>query len=201
MITIRQMLRRQAPIRFFSLHEGDVNLRSWFEQDIEKAEPSPIRGDWWRILSLRLTGFCIGTMKNKRGAEDLSLATNPIDLEITLRKPTVKGRELAVQGNLSFLDLQLDYSDYVFLRAVARDNIGRKIDTDAWDNVEKAYWLEEERKEDDSNLKVSENESRKVEYSSNARFVRYGKAGKRERKLQSAMSHELSETAANGARS
>ncbi|CAJ1945620.1 unnamed protein product [Cylindrotheca closterium] len=179
---------------------GDVNLRSWFEQDFKKPLASGGQGDWWRILSLRLTGFCIGTMKRKRGVDDLSLITNPIDLEIMLRKPTVKGRELAVRGNLSSLDLELDYSDYVFLRAVARDNIGRNINTDAWDNVEKAYWLEEEKKEDDSSLisNVADNESRKVEYSSNARFVRYGKAGKRERELQSTSPSRPSGAKANG---
>ena len=181
-------------------HQGDVNLKSWFEQDIKKAQTSSQQGDWWRILSLRLTGFCIGTMKNKRGPDDLSLATNPIDLEITLRKPTVKGRELAVQGNLSFLDLQLDYSDYVFLRAVAKDNIGRKINKDAWDNIEKAYWLEEEKNEDDSGSKVADNELRKVEYSSNARFVRYGKAGKREQNPQSVASSEVSDATMSSTR-
>jgi hypothetical protein len=165
-------------------------MKSWFEEVFENANGRPPtsgkQGDWWRMLSLQLTGFCGGTMENKPGLNGLSSATNPIDLEIMLRKPTVRGREIAVQGKMSFLDLKLNYSDFVFVRAVMRDNVGRKIDTEAWDNVEKAYWLEEEKKEEgfDSGTGINEVESRRVEYSSNARFVRYGKAGKRDRKKQ-----------------
>lgn len=172
------------------LLQGDVNMKSWFEQVIESAGGRPStpgkQDDWWRMLSLQLTGFCAGMMRNKTELNDLSSATKPINLEIMLQKPTVRGREIAVQGKLSFFDLKLNYSDFVFLRAVIRDNIGRKIDTEAWDNIEKAYWLEEDMEEDRirSGTDFNEVESRQVEYSSNARFVRYGKAGKRDQKKQ-----------------
>lgn len=143
-------------------------MKSWFEE---------VNENWWRMLSLGLTGFCGGITTS----EALSSVTKPIDLEIELRKPTMKGQETAVQGSLSFLDLKMDYSDYAVLRAVIQDNVGRKVDTDAWDNVEKAYYLEEQ--------KIAEAvESDRVEYASDARFIRYGKAGKSERGKRKSLS-------------
>ena len=147
-------------------------MKSWFEE---------VHGDWWRMLSLGLTGFCGGMTRVRSEPNELSSATNPIDLQIELKKPTVKGQETAVQGNLSFLDLKMDYSDYALLRAVVRDNIGRIVDTESWDNIEKAYWLEEEDKSE-----VLDGD--RVEYSSNARFIRYGKAGKAGKKRRSKQS-------------
>ena len=76
--------------------------------------------------------------------DSLSSATNPIDLDILLRKPTIKGRTLSIRGNMSSFEGVLHYEDYALLRAVAKDNIGRHVNTDKWDNVEKAYWLEKE---------------------------------------------------------
>lgn len=153
-------------------------MKSWFEE---------VHGDWWRMLSLGLTGFCGGMTRVGNGPNELTSATNPIDLQIELRKPTVKGQETAVQGNLSFLDLKMDYSDYALIRAVVRDNVGRTVDTESWDNVEKAYWLEEEDK-----AEVLEGD--RVEYSSNARFIRYGKAGKAGKKRRSKQSPTFAET-------
>jgi hypothetical protein len=129
------------------------------------------------------------------GSAGLSSATNPIDLEIILRKPTVKGRELSMRGKLSFVEMSLNYSDYVFLRAVVRDNIGRKVNTEKWDNVEKAYWSEEAAAEDLSEVGVATPElgllnpsplvtEARVAYSSNARFVRYGKQGQRKQNVE-----------------
>ena len=159
------------------LLKGDVNMKSWFEE---------VQGDWWRMLSLGLTGFCGGMTRVGSELNELSSATNPIDLQIELRKPTVKGQETAVQGNLSFLDLKMDYTDYALLRAVVRDNIGRTVDTESWDNIEKAYWLEEEDKSE-----VLDGD--RVEYSSNARFIRYGKAGKAGKKRRSKQSPTFAE--------
>lgn len=120
----------------------------------------------------------------------LSSATNPIDLDILLKKPTVKGRKLSIKGKLTFLEVSLCYCDYALLRAVARDNISRRIDTDKWDNVEKAYWMEEAQTESFKNRNDSEIDqvgsnpsAQNVAYSSNARFVRYGKGGKKGTKL------------------
>lgn len=166
---------------------GDVHTKSWFE------ESSPVIADsigveWWRILSLRLSGFCSGLLRHNNSALGaLSSATNPIDLDILLRKPTVKGRKLSVEGKLSSVELSLCYCDYVLLRDVARDNVSRRIDTETWDNVEKAYWMEEADNELNEDTFAFDNVgfspgAQTVAYSSNARFVRYGTGGKRSRK-------------------
>lgn len=161
-----------------------MNVRSYFEDQIGGANR-----DWWRILSLELSGFQVGVRENTI----FSPATNSIDLRIRLRKPTTKGGELSIRGELSFVDLMLKYSDYILIRCVASDNIGRNVDTERWDNIEKAYWSEEigientvatfSMDEDDPTNAVRPSENR-VAYSSNARFVRYGKAGKRKQKME-----------------
>lgn len=100
-----------------------------------------------------------------------------------LRKPTIKGRTLSIRGIMSCFDVVLSYEDYALLRAVVKDNIGRHINKDKWDNVEKAYELENEHAEQKLGLKPSTQAeggmSNKVAYSTNARFVRYGKGGKK----------------------
>ena len=184
-----------------SSHPGDVSLRSWFEAVITplnsgiKTFDSDAETEWWRVLSLGITGFCGGVWREETDFNGLSSATDPIDLEIVLRKPTVRGRELSLRGKLSSVNLTLKYSDYVLVRAIARDNIGRKGDAERWDNVEKAYWLEEDQVDDaaggsrdihsleipGSSSKSTEN---RVAYSSNARFIRYGKGGKRAQKIE-----------------
>jgi hypothetical protein len=144
-----------------------------------------IDAEWSRILSLKLSGFCSGLMRRGLDFDTLSSATNPLDLDILLQKPTGKGKKLSIQGQLSCIEMSLCYCDYALLKAVARDNIGRRIDTEKWDNVEKAYWMEETQ--NDPNEDISEFEqadvlkssAERVAYSSNARFVRYGNSGKK----------------------
>lgn len=186
--------RLSVPHKFFFLSQGDVNLRSWFEEAAPNEQQKRDRTkdvsevEWWRVLSLGITGFKAGVKRYGHEFAGLSSATNPIDLEIELRKPTVQGRELSMKGKLSFVDLKLNYSDYVLLRAVARDNIGRKGDKERWDNVEKAYWLEEAVLEGFTDVgtdlhetpsSLSQTPDKRVAYSSNARFVRYGKGSKK----------------------
>jgi hypothetical protein len=158
-------------------------VRSYFEDKDGGTSP-----DWWRILSLELSGFQVGVREEKI----FSPATNPIDLRINLRRPTTKGGELSIRGELSFVDLVLKYSDYMLIRCVASDNLGRKVDTEKWDNIEKAYWSEEIGIEnaiatfsvDDDDLAHVRPTENRVAYSSNARFVRYGKAGKMKQRME-----------------
>lgn len=157
-------------------------VRSYFEKDTPPRLGA--NENWWRILALDLSGFQVGIREN----DSFAAVTNSIDLGIYLRKPTSKGGELSLRGKLSFVDLVLRYTDYSLIRCVADDNVGRKIDTDKWDNIEKAYWSEEVDGEnatvtgsEEGQIKLIEN---RVEYSSNARFVRYGKAGKRKLKTE-----------------
>ncbi len=107
-----------------------------------------------------------------------------------MRKPTTKVGELSVRGKLSFFDVTLKYSDYVLIRCVVSDNIGKTVDTAKWDNIEKAYWSEyfdvdqmiSSFSMDDELSKELKTAENRVAYSSNARFVRYGKGGKRKPK-------------------
>jgi hypothetical protein len=144
--------------------------------------------EWWRILSLQLSGFQFGLRRD----EIFSEVTTPIDLGINLKRPTSKGGEVSIRGTLSLVDLSLNYSDYVLIRNVTKDNLGNKVDTDKWDNVEKAYESEDQigdavvlslsvDGESCGGVQVTEG---RVAYSTNARFIRYGKAGKRKSKLE-----------------
>jgi hypothetical protein len=197
------------------LSSGDVNINSWFEKATSPGKFGQVdrekdQAEWWRMLSLRLTGLSGGlyTCESQTGFKS-STATKPIDLEITLRKPTVQGRDMSLRGKLSFVDVTLQYTDYVILRAVARDNFGRKVDTEKWDNVEKAYWMEEERldgvKQDTpSGLRVDRSGNSApsgsdvpVAYSSHARFVRYGKRAKKGQAIGGSRSNDSDENAIN----
>jgi hypothetical protein len=177
---------------------GDVNVRSWFEKASEQEQQWPSRrsdeeqDDWWRILSLSLTGFLGGVYKHDESCSvHFSPATEPIDLDIVLRKPTVQGRDISLRGKLSFVDMTLKYIDYVLVTAIIRDNVGRKVETGKWDNVEKAYWMEQATIEDGpgegqyGGIKLEESSSLtpggsdgRVAYSSHARFIRYGAKGR-----------------------
>ena len=164
------------------VHLGDVNIQSWFEEATSTTKDS-IDSEWWRVLSLKLSGFSYGMVRMGSNFDSLSSATNPIDLDILLRKPTIKGRTLSIRGMMSSFEVVLHYEDYALLRAVAKDNIGRHVNTDKWDNVEKAYWLETEdadhRLDSNGSAKPDGDVTKKVAYSTNARFVRYGKGGKK----------------------
>ncbi|KAG7345960.1 vacuolar-sorting-associated protein 13 C-terminal domain containing protein [Nitzschia inconspicua] len=159
---------------------GDVTVRSWFE-DVTSTEDNNGDSEWWRVLSLKLSGFLSGITRSGPDYVALSSAMKPVDLEVLLRKPTVWGKPTSVKGKLSSFVTCLNYSDYALLRAVLRDNVGRRIDKEKWDNVEKAYWMESSdgilEKEAEA-TKPREGRVNRVQYASDARFVRYGKAGK-----------------------
>jgi hypothetical protein len=164
-----------------SLQLGDVTVRSWFEETSPDGEKT---GDLelWRILSLKLSGFSSGITRAGPNFVSLSSASDPIDLDVVLRKPTVSRRATTVRGKLSCFETCLSYSDYALLRAILRDNVGLPVDREKWDNVEKAFWMESrectlenvEKKEQrvDGGLQ-------KVHYSTSARFVRYGTGSKK----------------------
>merc|ERR1719464_92701 len=98
----------------------------------------------------------------------------------------MKRRTLSIRGKMSCFEVTLQYQDYALLRAVINDNICRSINTDEWDNIEKAYWMEEKsadkQRSIEGSVKIDDDANAQVAYSSNARFVRYGKCGKKGRK-------------------
>ncbi|KAL3910470.1 MAG: hypothetical protein SGILL_007675, partial [Bacillariaceae sp.] len=183
--------QHELETRGFSLRLGDVSVRSWFEE--KPVEGRMNETEWWRMLSLKLSGFRSGITRAGADSEALTSSTIPVDLNILLRKATVKGRTLFVKGTLSCIAVTLNYTDYALLRAVVRDNVGRAVDTEKWDNVEKAYWMESGRNTsggvpEDGPVSGGAEQSA-VHYSSNARFVRYGKGGKKGKKSESSSNH------------
>jgi hypothetical protein len=162
-------LNIQAPHVYVPQHEktyrgvlvvlGDVEARSWFEE----ANLASAQNVWYRMLSLSLTGL-YWSANEKNSHTELSgrvvADTVPLDVKIDLKKPTKRGNAIIVRGSLSCIELNLTYTVYILLKAIMKDNLSRKIDVSRWDNVEKAYSMEEE-----GNHPL---------YSSDARFIRYG---------------------------
>jgi hypothetical protein len=145
--------------------------------------------EWWRMLSLSLSGLCGGSWKLDSHSPEtaFSVCSKPIDLGVALQKPTWKGKTSTVQGNLSFVDLTLSYSDYLLLHSILRNNVGRRIEKDRWDNVEKSFWMEQQNDFDTGigidvassllrpGINALTGSFKHVTYSSSARFVRYGR--------------------------
>jgi hypothetical protein len=92
-----------------------------------------------------------------------------VDIEIDVELSSVA---TTIICHLSDVMTRLSYSDYVVLRCIIRDNIGRKADRGHWDNIEKAW--EKESKVTDPFGETALSYSVDVAYSSSARVVRYG---------------------------
>jgi hypothetical protein len=152
--------------------------------DFSSNKGSAVQGDgdkdWWRMLTLSILGLGWETYGE---TNDAPTATKqmPFDLLLDLRKPRSVGRTTLLKASLSYVDLLLAYSDYALYRSVLKENIGKKSDVERWDNVEKAYWMEQESSEKFTTDRILSHENtlnHRVAYSSNARFVRYGKKSK-----------------------
>lgn len=168
---------------------GDVSVRSWFEESRLRLDGVPEGSEWCRLLSLSLIGLGWNTYSSVDLFEGKETATGvqPFDINLQLRKPTGARKAITVKGTISYVDLILNYSSYVLARAVLRENIGRKIDMSRWDNVEKAFWMEQaelgslDEGSITANISVGMDiGSTPIAYASNARFVRYGQKGKRQ---------------------
>jgi hypothetical protein len=153
------------------LRLGDVRLKTWFE--LEEGKEGFARTDWCRALSVSILGLGWNTYYDQRlqRSDDL-----PIDLHFDLRKPMNKDKAVRVKGRLSHVVMRLKYLDYCLLRAVLTNNVGKKTDLSKWDNVEKAYWMEaaKEKYSSESHYNETQSAEQEVEYSSSARFIRYG---------------------------
>lgn len=130
---------------------------------------------WYRVLSLSVTGLWWSALEQFRSLDGELAEVVPVNLNLNLRKPTGRGKTVALKGNLSCIDLTLTYTAYVLLKAVIRDNISREIDTARWDNVEKAYSMEREKEEEVESWQNGVLQGDRPSYSSNARFIRYGR--------------------------
>ncbi len=171
-------LNIKAPQMFVPQHEksyrgilvrlGDVNARSWFEDANDEMEANNKdvlqQSIWYRVLSISLTGLDWNANERDSSFEvdGCPMDAAPLDVVLEVRKPTSRGSAVVVRGSLSCVELALPYTTFMLLNAVMRDNISREIDMTRWDNVEKAYWMEED---------VADQPT----YSSSARFIHYGK--------------------------
>ena len=177
-----------APMVFIPRHKhtdlgitvrlGDVEFKSWFEEkslkkstsecilmNIEKevesctTENDTDQKDWWRCLSLSILNMGHHCASQEK-----------FDLHLSLRKPLWYSKTIIVRGNLSYVDTILKYQDWVLLRSIIQDNIGKSVDERKWDNIEKIAATNEDLAVDFA-FTSSDNE---VTYAQGARFVRYG---------------------------
>lgn len=178
-----------------SIHLGDVGVKSWFEErnskDVEsqgcdemmdeKLRPTTTSAtsssgdvDWYRILSLEISGLGWEVAKNCPHRAENALR-DPINLRLSLFKPSWYSNSIVVRGFLSHIDYALRYTDYVFLNEVMKHNLGKSVDKTSWDNVEKAYWQEDGAEEQSGNVPAADDDlPGVVQYAPDARIIRYG---------------------------
>jgi hypothetical protein len=198
---------------FFST--GDIDLNSWFEggssvgriDEIELTKdvsaillsgvdptcPRKEQTDWWRMLSLRISNSSVGIFERGDSTSlQISALNKPLDLSLVLQKSAWNRRALALRCKLSMVEMAVKYSEYCQAYAVLRENIGRSIDKERWDNVEKAYDLEVELADEGTQPTMALQagggqlgQTKRVEYACAARRIRYGTKSER---LQSSKS-------------
>ncbi|CAB9511549.1 Putative vacuolar protein sorting-associated protein [Seminavis robusta] len=178
------------------LRLGDIDVKSWFEGGtatgrIDEFElstgerPVPQRdnlngqgqSDWWRMLSLQISHFTAGVYEHN-GTSGVDALNEPLDVSLVLQKSAWQNRKMSLRCWVSLVEMTMKYSQYCLLSAVVDGNVGKDIDKEKWDNIEKAYDQEVEA-EGHNNLPVLQ--PRPVEYASGARHVRFGVSSKGER--------------------
>ena len=173
---------------------GDVDVKSWFEErnseDVESLGCGGIMNstmskgintcrssdmDWYRVLSLDVSGLGWEAIKTQSRQVEKSLQ-DPINLRLSLFKPSWYSNSIVVRGNLTHIEYALRYTDFIFLNEVVKHNLGKSIDRSSWDNVEKAYWQEEGTEEQLENMQRDDDNDAPsiVHYAPDARIIRYG---------------------------
>ena len=171
---------------------GDVRLKSWFDEatldeskDIDcndlvrtqipvhnqvpmtprlSTENDDHQKYWWRILSVSILG--LGWRVNRKEGDIIptfSQIENPLNVHLQVRRPPSHSQlPVIVRCKMTAMETVLTYTEYMFLNAVLKENLTKKVDKTLWDNPEdiSAY---------------DEDPASGVKYSKNARFVRYGK--------------------------
>lgn len=174
---------------------GDVDIKSWFEErnreDVESLGCDDIMSstistgnntcrssdmDWYRVLSLDVSGLGWEAIKNQSRQVEKSLH-DPINLQLSLFKPSWYSNSIVVRGNLTHIEYALRYTDFIFLNEVVKHNLGKSVDRSSWDNVEKAYWQEEGTEKQLENMQRDDDDDDApsiVRYAPDARIIRYG---------------------------
>jgi hypothetical protein len=122
-------------------------------------------GEAGRLAIVNLLGFSIGVSRDTKSLSSHSSVTSDIDIEVDIKATSSVA---AVSCKVSELSVRLAYSDYAAIRRIFRDNIGRKVETTMWENVETAWAHESADTEHDQTI------AHDVSYSSSARLIRYG---------------------------
>jgi len=122
------------------------------------------------MLALSLEGLCAGAYHYAGTSAVEAAYFSNIDIAVQIEKTP---KTMIGQAKLSEVRIDLKYTTYLCLMLVLRQNLGKKVDRNKWDNVEVA-WEEEASRSDDFDSVALFRFSRDVEYSSSARHVRFG---------------------------
>jgi len=154
-------------LSLFCNFSASCKLNSWIATSDEHAESR-------RMLSVHLLGLSGDVHREVQtsGQADNEVVAK-IDVSVDI---AVAASASTMSCRLSDVIVRLSYMDYVTLRRILGDNIGRKIDKSKWDNLEVAWEKETGR----SRHEIEEQQafSNEVTYSTSARLVRYGQGEK-----------------------
>ena len=180
-----------------SVQLGQLSVKSWFEekslegvkntpctqspgkarvQNTESNASTPpeapsIPMDWWRTVSLQISG--LGMKVSNPRAVDSSVPI-PVNLQLLVFNPSWYSNTLVLRGNLSHVEQSLKYTNYIFIKEVIKDNIGKPVDKSSWDNI--GY---SRAKDDHSDNGLGLYRSVEVQYAPDARLIRYGHANEK----------------------
>jgi hypothetical protein len=138
-----------------------MSLKTWIAMNENSVEI--------RKVEVLLFGFCSDMFRSTEAGPVESNLMSKVDIEVDIELTSVA---TTVRCHLSDVMTRLSYYEYVALRYIFRDNIGRKTDRDLWDNLEKAW--EKESELIDNAGQDALTYSVDITYSSSARVVRYG---------------------------
>ena len=151
-----------SPISAFD--PGTCKLNSWIDDQTESR----------RMLTVLLDGLSCDMHRDSavaRQAENRVLSKIDVTVDVTV---AASGSTMSCR--LSDVVVRVSYLDYVSIRWILRDNLGKKIDKSKWDNLEAAW--ERESGQHAQEIAESQHFSNEVMYSTSARHVRYGQGKK-----------------------
>jgi len=148
------------------INPGNCKLNSWIADDETESR---------RMLTVLLDGLSCDIHREAAAGRLENQVVSKIDISVDIG---VAASGSTMSCRLSDVVVRLSYLDYVSLRWILRDNVGKKTNKGNWDNLE-AAWEKEAGK---SALDVAESQtySNEVMYSTSARLVRYGQGQKTE---------------------
>lgn len=160
------MQSEQSTNSLLSCLLGDLRLLSWIEQAAKASQLS-------RKVSVSLKGVECNVYNMDGKKRDKKNVFQRIDVSLDI----VKDRSsVSIVARLSDVGVHLCYSDYTGILRVLKENLAKKIDKQAWDNLE-AQWERESLVPGSSAIEGSRY-SADIAYASSARHVRYGQSNK-----------------------